>query len=118
MTSVSRFSFLVFTMLTGVVAAGLPGHAQSDLTTAARADLGKKIATLWCSECHLVEPNDTVAVQSDVPSFAEISNREGQSEMRIMKFMLDPHPSMPKLDLSRDDQQNLVTFILSLKTRD
>jgi len=117
MIILSRLSLLALTVLIVGVAAHLPGQAQSDLTTTARADLGKKIATLWCSHCHLVEPTDTGTVQSDVPSFAEISNREGQSEMRIMKFMLDPHPSMPKLDLSRDDQQNLVSFILSLKDR-
>lgn len=118
MTRPFKFFLLPLTIFIGFLMTGPSAVADSDLTSAARAVLGKEIAKLWCSHCHLVEPTDTGNVQSDVITFREIANREGQSELRMQKFMMDPHPPMPKLELTREDRHNLVAYILSLKDRE
>ena len=90
------------------------GRAETELSTAVRADLGREIAKAWCTQCHVVEPEGAGFAQSDVPTFDEIANRAGQSVGRVENFLIDPHPPMPNLQLSREEMRNLATYILSL----
>ena len=100
-----------------MLAGGLPQQAQAD--TAAkqvRIELGRDLARLWCSHCHAVDAGATQAVQPDVPAFMEIAARPGQTVENIQAALIDPHPPMPNLDLTRVQTENLAAYILSLRT--
>ena len=105
----------VLAALTGVPMLSATVSAQSNTSERARAQLGAEIARLWCSHCHVVEPEGTGMVQPDVPSFREVANRTNQTAQRIEGFIQEPHPPMPKLNLTREEKRNLSTYILSLK---
>ncbi len=76
---------------------------------------GKAMAQKWCSSCHVVDPAQTGAAPSDVPSFQAIANQEGMTPATIAAFITSPHPPMPDLTLARDQISDLVAYITSLK---
>ena len=50
-----------------------------------------------------------------MPSFQEIANTTGMSEIALISFFQTPHPSMPNLIVPADDARDVIAYILSLK---
>ena len=72
------------------------------------------MAEQWCSACHLVSPTQKQA-NVDVPTFASIARRlPGEADV-LAGFIANPHPPMPNLNLSRQDIQDLLAYIATLK---
>ncbi len=80
---------------------------------AADPDHGKVLAQRWCVNCHLVGPEQQTAT-TDAPPFASVAKRPDFNESRLAFFLLDPHPKMPNMQLSRDDATDLAAYIASL----
>ncbi|PSC04430.1 cytochrome C552 [Alsobacter soli] len=80
---------------------------------AADAANGERIAKRWCAECHVVAPGQTSA-KADAPPFATIAARNGTS-VPLDKFLLNPHPKMPDMQLSRGEVADIVAYIATLK---
>ncbi len=80
---------------------------------AADPDHGKTLAERWCVNCHLVGPNQPSAT-TDAPPFASVAKRPDFNESRLAFFLLDPHPKMPNMQLTRDDATDLAAYIASL----
>jgi mono/diheme cytochrome c family protein len=78
---------------TAMLAAGV-AHAQD-------IPAGKKIAQVWCSNCHSVDPQEKTTVRDGVPSFLSIAQMGSTTEMSLAAFLTTPHGSMPNLTLSR-----------------
>lgn len=98
-----------------LLAAAAPERLHAD--TAAkevRIGLGRDLARLWCSHCHAVEAEGGEVVQPEVPAFTEIATLPGQTAEKIQAFLIDPHPPMPNLNLTRVETENLAAYILSL----
>jgi len=75
---------------------------------------GRGMAEQWCSACHLVSPTQKQA-NVDVPTFASIARRlPGEADV-LAGFIANPHPPMPNLNLSRQDIQDLLAYIATLK---
>ena len=89
--------------------------AAQDLTDKQRIEAGKHLAAQWCAHCHAISPEQTGNVQADVPSFAFIANKDGQTAGKIQNSILSPHPPMPDLRLSRETVSNLTLYILTLR---
>jgi hypothetical protein len=51
----------------------------------------------------------------DVPSFAAIANKKGQTIERIAGRIVVPHPPMPQVQLTRAEIAALSTYIFSLR---
>jgi len=83
---------------------------------AADADHGKTLAQRWCVNCHLVGPEQHSAT-TDAPPFATVAKMPNFDESRLAFFLLDPHPKMPNMQLSRDDATDLAAYIASLGPR-
>ncbi len=85
-------------------------------TPAAAADVqrGKELAQRWCAECHLVAPEQRRA-SADVATFASLAARPDFSAAQLAFFLLDPHPKMPNLSLTRDEAADLAAYIATLK---
>ena len=83
---------------------------------AADAKHGEILARRWCTGCHLVGP-DQPSATTDAPPFAAVARMPNFDEARIASFLLDPHPKMPNLQLSRDDAADLAAYIATLGPR-
>jgi mono/diheme cytochrome c family protein len=75
---------------------------------------GLDLAKRWCAACHLVSADQQRAV-ADVPPFATIAQVPDFNADRLAHFLLDPHPKMPELPLSREAAADITAYIASLK---
>jgi len=73
---------------------------------------GKRIAKRWCASCHVISP-DQMQASADVPSFCDIAQRKSGGQLKV--FLMDPHPKMPDMSLTRQEIDDLVAYIESLK---
>jgi mono/diheme cytochrome c family protein len=85
----------------------------SSATFAADANHGAVLARRWCSSCHVVASNQR-QITGEAPPFATIARSPSFDEHRLAFFLLDPHPKMPDMGLSRTDAADLAAYIGSL----
>jgi mono/diheme cytochrome c family protein len=75
---------------------------------------GRILAQRWCASCHLVSEDQKTA-SSDVPTFSAIARRSKTEIDALAGFLADPHPPMPNLSLTRNEINDLLAYISSLK---
>jgi len=97
-----------------VLAASLFLASSATLAAAADANHGGQLAKRWCAGCHVVTP-DQPQGSDKVPSFASIASEPGFNPQRLALFLLDPHPKMPDMSLSRREAEDLAAYIASVK---
>ena len=84
----------------------MPAHAAGDVAR------GATIAKRWCVNCHVVSA-DQKSAKVDVPTFSDIAKRR-PDDRAISRFLVDPHPPMPNLNLTRQEIDDVVSYIRSL----
>src|SRR2546430_15772891 len=87
---------------------------DSAASVAADASHGRQLARRWCISCHLVVSNQRQAT-TEAPPFATIANRPDFNANRLATFLLDPHPKMPNMSLTRTEAADLAAYIGSLR---
>jgi mono/diheme cytochrome c family protein len=103
------FVFLLLTAATLGVCAWLPA-AEALPADAAH---GEALARRWCASCHIVA-NDQTRGADNAPAFASIAKIPEFSVEKVAQFLVDPHPKMPDMQLSRDETRDLGAYIASL----
>ena len=87
------------------------------LTSAANAAgdvaAGKDLAAQWCGSCHLVGDSGTAG--DGAPPFVALAKDPGATTDRLSAFLTEPHGGMPELSLTRQEIDDLVAYIESLK---
>lgn len=78
------------------------------------AVFGKDLATTWCSACHQMEGNSNTAADG-APPFAALARNPKVTPDRLRGFLVKPHGQMPELNLTRQEIENLIAYIESLK---
>jgi mono/diheme cytochrome c family protein len=86
----------------------------SSPAVAGDAGSGKQLAERWCQSCHAISANQPMAV-TEAPPFSTIARKPGFDEAKVAAFLLEPHPKMPPLGLSREAVSDLAAFIASQK---
>ena len=81
---------------------------------AADAQHGLDLARRWCAACHLVAADQRQA-KADAPPFATIASAPHFSAQGLAYFLLDPHPKMPDLPLSRAAANDIAAYIATLR---
>jgi len=81
---------------------------------AADAGHGLDLAKRWCASCHLVSP-DQKRASADVPPFATIVQSPDFDAKRLAYFLLEPHPKMPQMALSRSAADDIAAYIQTLR---
>jgi mono/diheme cytochrome c family protein len=81
---------------------------------AADADHGETLARRWCAACHIATPDQKTGGDS-APAFAAIAQKPGMTARKLAFFLLDPHPKMPDMGLSRRDAEDLAAYISGMK---
>src|SRR5215510_14988764 len=85
----------------------------STAASAADPDHGRTLARRWCATCHVVAANQQRPT-GEAPPFAEIAKRTDFNATRLTNFLLDPHPKMPNMSLTRTEAADLVAYIATL----
>jgi mono/diheme cytochrome c family protein len=75
---------------------------------------GRDLAKRWCASCHVVSP-DQQSASADAPPFTTIARSPNFDPKRLAYFLLEPHPKMPPMALSRSAADDLAAYIQSLK---
>ena len=88
---------------------------QGEPSMAADAAHGEQLARRWCASCHIVDAGEHRIVADQPPAFASIAQRPGFNVDRLAFFLLDPHPVMPNMGLSRSEAADLAAYIASLR---
>ncbi len=115
-SSHSRHHGFLVPQLTGTVIGGCLSLAFASLAAAAPADPahGEELAREWCASCHVVAPGQQGTV-AEVPPFATIAREPGFDAAKLALFLLDPHPKMPDMNLSRAEAADLAAYVATLK---
>jgi mono/diheme cytochrome c family protein len=90
----------------------LAAAAQEPERKVSRADPqnGAMLAQRWCASCHIVSKDQKSAVDG-VPSFSAIASSATFNGERLAFFLLDPHPVMPNMTLTRNEARDLAAHI-------
>lgn len=83
---------------------------------AADVDKGETLAKRWCTGCHVVSDDQRKGTDL-APSFSSIASRPDFNEDKLAFFLLEPHPKMANMALSRIDTKDLAAFIAEQKRR-
>ena len=75
---------------------------------------GEALARRWCAACHVVA-SDQRGPASEAPPFASVAKRPDFDAHKLAFFLLNPHPKMPDMGLSRSATEDLSAYIASLK---
>ena len=97
----------------------LPAGAQTDDKTKKQPDpiLGKQTIVRLCTTCHIVPGEPRSSAQVDIPTFNEIANLPAQTAQRITNKLINPHPPMTDTKLTRDEIQNIVAYLDTLRKK-
>ena len=77
---------------------------------------GAKWATNVCSECHATRTGQIRSPKGRAPTFAELANTPGMTSAALTVAMTTPHAGMPMFVLTSEQRQDIIAYILSLKT--
>jgi cytochrome c len=105
-----RCSPLILLSLVMAVVAFGSGDAKAD------ARRGRALAERWCSECHEVASGEP-AGDPAAPDFPAIAAEPSATGYALRVFLRTPHATMPNFVLRREDINDIVSYILSLKHR-
>ena len=82
---------------------------------AADTSNGERLAHRWCEACHIVSPAQRGAATDQAPPFAAIAKQPNFDASKTTMFLLDPHPKMPDMSLSRTEAEDLAAYIATLR---
>ena len=74
---------------------------------------GEQLARRWCAACHIVA-DDQAEGADNVPTFAAIAKRPGFNADELARFLRDPHPKMPDMQITVPESGDLAAYIASL----
>lgn len=86
----------------------------SQVALAADADNGLRLAERWCASCHIVSGSQSTG-NDRVPPFSAIAHRADFNVEKLAFFLLDPHPIMPNMSLTRNEAQDIAAYIARLR---
>jgi mono/diheme cytochrome c family protein len=96
-----------------VLAGGGPASAQQIGDPVA----GRRLAEMWCSNCHVIGPNAAGPGSDAVPTFPGIARMPSTTAMSLRAFLQTPHARMPDIQMSREQIDDVIAYILSLRDR-
>jgi cytochrome c len=97
--------------LTVLIALALPVLGQE---RAGDVAAGHHLAKTLCSDCHQVDSDDPL-LPTGAPPFADVAALTSTTALSLRVFLKSNHENMPNYQLTPDQIDGLVEFILSLK---
>ena len=107
---VVRMAMVLWIALLASLLASSQAQAQN------QANRGLFVAKQVCAQCHAVGKKSRRSPNAAAPRFGDIANSPGTTATTISAALqTTPHRTMPNVRMNRDELNNLVTYILSLK---
>ena len=97
-------------------AASMPLIAAAQAQEAGDPRRGLAFAQRVCAECHAVLPTQSTSPRPELATFATIANTPGMTGTALAVWLRTPHKSMPDLMLEPEDRNNVIAYIVSLRT--
>jgi mono/diheme cytochrome c family protein len=101
----------VLTLMTALVGFAASVRAQE----IGSVESGRKYAALHCAGCHAIDPDDSHFRNPRAAPFREIAETPGMNGRALTVWLTSTHKDMPNLIIERDDMEDLIAYILSLK---
>ena len=101
-----------------IVAAAGTFLSSTALAQKAAGDVeaGRRFAEIWCSGCHAVELRTTRS-GGIAPDFPSIAGRRTTTARWLRVYLGKPHDKMPNFVLDKEDTDDVVAFLMSLKRK-
>ncbi len=78
-------------------------------------DRGLAYARQHCSMCHAVEARQLRSPVMSVATFKAIANTPGMTALALTVWFQTPHPNMPNFVLQKEDRDDIIAYITSLR---
>jgi cytochrome c len=90
--------------------------SQADLAYAAsgNAEAGRLLVLRSCSSCHATEAAKTAT--DNAPPFAAVAKTNKDRPAWIRLWLMEPHPPMPNISLSRQQIDDVIAYLATLPT--
>jgi len=88
----------------------LPGLVQAQ-----DIDRGREMAERWCASCHVVARSAQTGRADGLPTFPAIAAKQETTAASLRGVMTAAHGRMPDFSLAPRDQEDLITYIFSLR---
>jgi mono/diheme cytochrome c family protein len=75
---------------------------------------GAAYAKQVCAKCHAIDRTG-ISPEPSAPPFRDVANTPGMTATALSVWLTTSHPTMPNIVVERDDLDNVIAFILSLK---
>jgi len=105
----------IFSQIVLIAAALLVGPIASWNRVAAQETAGRRLAETWCSNCHVVSAEQHRGASTGAPTFTAIADMKSTTPMGLRVFLQTPHSAMPDLHLTRNETDDLIAYIMSLR---
>jgi mono/diheme cytochrome c family protein len=105
---------LLIPVVTWMWIAGATAVSAQDLGDKSR---GRVFAQAICAECHAVIPTEPASPRTDAAPFRAIANTPGMTELALAVWLKTPHRNMPNLIIGKDDLENVIAYIVSLRDK-
>lgn len=92
-------------------------QVSSDTSEIGDARKGLAYAGKACAQCHTVTGADTPSPNPKAPRFRQIANTPGMTVTALTVWSRTTHATMPNLVIAPSDMDDLIAYILSLKSR-
>jgi mono/diheme cytochrome c family protein len=76
-----------------------------------------RVVTSTCAECHAIQKGQLLSPNLRAPTFVEIATTPGMTSAALFLMLTTPHAGMPMFMLTPGQKQDVIDYILSLKTR-
>jgi len=93
---------------------GAPARAVAPQKGNPRA--GLRFAQANCRPCHVVTSGPGSSVRfASAPDFRSIAANRSTTALSLNIWLTNPHPTMPTLQLTATERQNVIAYIMSLR---
>lgn len=77
---------------------------------------GYEFAEGICARCHAIEAGQKRSPVKAATPFEVFVKTPGVNRLALLVFLQTPHPTMPNLIVAGEDADNVIAYLLSLKT--
>jgi cytochrome c len=90
------------------------GHTAVAHAASGNAEAGRQLVMRSCSSCHATESAKTAT--DNAPPFAAVAKTNRERPAWIRGWLMEPHPPMPNISLSRQQIDDIVAYLGTLPT--
>jgi mono/diheme cytochrome c family protein len=90
--------------------------ATSEALEIGDAEKGVSLVRDTCSQCHAIRKGQLLSPNLRAPTFAELAATPGMTSAALTVTLTTPHAGMPMFVLNPEQRQDIIAYILSLKS--